>query len=94
MLDPDYDRYYPIKDEVQPGHADSDLYFISDEKMIFWLNVNKTLLNIPGHPDVYDFFSDREKVVLEGLNAEVVYPFVLMNQVKGFVVLGKNQVFR
>lgn len=91
MLDPDYNRYYPIREEGRPGQSDPDLYFISGEKMIFWLNVNKTLLNFPEHPDVYDFFSDREKAVLEGMNAEIIYPFVLMNQVKGFVILGKKE---
>jgi signal transduction histidine kinase len=49
------------------------------------------LLNFPEHPDVYDFFSDREKAVLEGMNAEIIYPFVVMNQVKGFVILGKKE---
>lgn len=91
MMDPDYNRYYQVQDENQSSMDHSGLYFIPDDKMVFWLNVNKVLLNIPKYPDVYSFFTERERAVLEAIDAEIVYPFVLMNQVKGFVVLGKRE---
>jgi signal transduction histidine kinase len=90
MLDPDYNRYYPVGDAGRSDPGKSDLYFTPDEKLIFWLNVNKALLNISNHQDVYNFFTARERHVLETMDAEIIYPFVLMNQVKGFVVLGKK----
>lgn len=91
LMDPDYNRFYPVKDKGQSDQARHDLHFVPDDKMIFWLNVNKVLLNIPENPDIYAFFSEREKSVLLKLDAEIVYPFVLMNQVKGFVVLGGKE---
>ena len=91
LMDPQYNRYYPVTDEGQSDQPRHDLYFVPDDKMIFWLNVNKVLLNIPENPDIYAFFTEREKSVLLELDAEIIYPFVLMNQVKGFVVLGGKE---
>jgi len=91
LMDPDYNRFYPVKDVGQSDQAKHDLYFLPDDKLIFWLNVNKVLLNIPEHPDVYAFFTDRDRSVLQELDAKIIYPFVLMNQVKGFVILGEKE---
>lgn len=91
LLDPDYNRFNPVA-ELDPSDQDSrEIYFNPGDKMIFWLNVNKILLNIPENNEVFDFFSKREKSILKKLNAEIVYPFVIMNQVKGFVLLGGKE---
>ncbi|MCK5135244.1 MAG: histidine kinase [Bacteroidales bacterium] len=91
LMDHDYDRYYPIGKEVNNVSELEGVFFQPGDKLIFWLNVNKTLLNIPQNSEVFSFFTDREKAVLQRIEAVIVYPFVSMNQVKGLVVLGEKE---
>ena len=91
LLDPDYNRFSPVGEEGESVPADREIYFKPGDKLIFWLNVNKTLLNIPEDREVFSFFTEREKGVLQKLAADIIYPFVLMNQVKGLVVLGEKE---
>lgn len=91
LMDHDYGRYYPIGKEVNNVSELEGVFFQPGDKLIFWLNVNKTLLNIPESSEVFSFFTDREKEVLQRIGAVIVYPFVSMNQVKGLVVLGEKE---
>ena len=91
LLDPDYNRFKPIAEQDHSSQPNRDIYFNPNDKLIFWLKVNKVLLNILDDPAIFNFFTEREKDVLLKLDAEIVYPFVLMNQLKGFVLLGKKE---
>jgi signal transduction histidine kinase len=90
LLDSDNNRFIPAGEDDLPKSPFREVYFLPGDKMVFWLSVNKSLLKIPGNPEVFNFFSAREKKLLEEMKAEIVYPFILMNQVKGFVVLGSK----
>ena len=52
--------------------------------------MNKTFLDIDQHRDVFAFLSKREQELLEQLNAGILYPFIVMNQVKGLVCIGRK----
>jgi signal transduction histidine kinase len=88
LLSPDENSFLPAEQDDRQGLPVREMYFLPGDKMVFWLNVNKTLLWISGNKEVFNFLTEREKTLLQDMEAEIVYPFILMNQVKGFVILG------
>jgi len=90
LLDPETDRFLPIKDK-KPGSVKQDpLYFLPGDKLIFWLNVNRTHLLLPDNQEIYSFFSEREQTLLSQQKIVFIYPFIIINQVKGLVLLGEK----
>ncbi len=90
-LDPDLNRFMVIgesKEDTQDYKS-----FMPDDKLVFWLGVNKKWLNINREPKVMEFLSNKEQRILKAMNARLIYPFVLMNQVKGFGVICKKEEF-
>jgi len=90
LLDPEINRFLPIKDKKPADLKDNSLYFLPGDKMIFWFNVNRTHLLIPENPEIFSFFSEREQALLSRLKIIFIYPFIIMNQVKGLVLLGEK----
>lgn len=88
LLHPDLNRFLPVDNLVETNRNEGDLYFLNSDKLIFWLLVNKTFLNIQEKKDVLAFLTTREKNLLDNLNTRLVYPFIVMNQVKGLVCIG------
>ena len=90
MLDPETNRFLPVRDKDPSGVGDESLYLLPDDKLIFWFNVNRTHLLLPENPEIFFFFSPREQDLLTGLKTAFIYPFIIMNQVKGLVLLGEK----
>ena len=90
MLDPETNRFLPVRDKDPSGVGDESLYLLPDDKLIFWFNVNRTHLLLPENPEIFSFFSPREQDLLTGLKTAFIYPFIIMNQVKGLVLLGEK----
>ncbi len=90
LPDSDENRFIPVSEDGNLDSSGQNLYFLPGDKMIFWLSVNKTLLTFSKDREVFNFLTEREKLVIQEMGAEIVFPFILMNQVKGFVVLGKK----
>lgn len=88
LLHPDLNRFLPVDKLVETNRNEGNLYFLNSDKLIFWLLVNKTFLNIQEKKDVFAFLTPREKDLLNHLNIRLVYPFIVMNQVKGLVCIG------
>jgi signal transduction histidine kinase len=88
LLHPDLNRFLPVDNLVETNRNEGNLYFLNSDKLIFWLLVNKTFLNIQENKDVFAFLTPREKNLLNNLNIRLVYPFIVMNQVKGLVCIG------
>ena len=90
LLNPDLNRYIPVEKVSQSSNDDKVLTFFPSDKLIFWLSVNKTFLNIDIQPQVFAFLSQREQDLLTHLHVSLVHPFIVMNQVKGMVFIGKR----
>jgi signal transduction histidine kinase len=88
LLHPDLNRFLPVDNLVATNRNEGNLYFLNSDKLIFWLLVNKTFLNVQENKDVFAFLTPREKDLLNDLNIRLVYPFIVMNQVKGLVCIG------
>lgn len=94
MLNPDLNRYLPIENIITNSQPKDTLYFSTSDKLIFWLSVNKTFLEISQNPQIFSFFSTREQELLKQRNISLIYPFIVMNQVRGMVCIcsKKNNV--
>jgi signal transduction histidine kinase len=90
LLDPEINKFLPIKDRKSVSLKEDSIYFLPGDKLIFWFNVNRTHLLIPENPAIYSFLSKREQEILSQNRIVFIYPFVIMNQVKGLVLLGEK----
>ena len=64
-----------------------DIYITPNDKLIHWLNSNETHLDLKKSFGIKSFFSERENQLLEQLDAMLIYPLRVMNQIKGIVML-------
>lgn len=87
MLNPDFNKYVTVENIIGNPQYD-EFYFNSSDKLIFWLSVNKTFLNINKDTQVFAFFTKREQELLKMMDISLVYPFIVMNQVRGIVCIG------
>lgn len=90
LLNPDLNRYLPVERLIEKTRNENVPQFYISDRLIFWLSVNKTFLVIDNNPDIFSFLSQREHRLLSELNAGFIYPFVVMNQVKGLVCIGRK----
>ncbi len=87
MLNPDLNRYITVENITTHSNSD-ELYFYTSDKLIFWLSVNKTFLNLSQNPQVVSFFTKREQELLVQKCLSLIYPLIVMNQVRGIVCIG------
>ena len=91
MLNPDLNRYLTVENITSNSQYDELLYFNTSDKLIFWLSVNKTFLNLSHDPQVFAFFTRREQELLKLKSISLIYPFIVMNQVRGMVCIGGKE---
>lgn len=91
MLNPDLNRYLTVENIISKSQYDELLYFNTSDKLVFWLSVNKTFLNISQYPEVFAFFTIREQELLKLRSISLIYPFIVMNQVRGMVCIGSKE---
>lgn len=60
-------------------------------KLINWLSVNETELQLYQHPDIVGYFSTEEQKILEQLGARLIYPLKVMNHISGTIFLGDKK---
>jgi two-component system, NtrC family, sensor kinase len=91
MLNPDLNRYLSVENITTNSQNDDILYFNTSDKLIFWLSVNKTFLDVSQNPQVFAFFTKREQDLLKKRSISLIYPFIVMNQVRGMVCIGGKE---
>lgn len=62
-----------------------EMSFSSNDKLIFWLSSNETYLELKKRVGILNFFSEKEKTLLQELEIELIYPLKVMNQLRGMV---------
>lgn len=90
MLNQDLNKYVTVEN-IMGNPQYGEFYFNFSDKLIFWLSVNKTFLNINKDTQVFDFFTKREQEILKMMDISLVYPFIVMNQVRGIVCIGSKE---
>jgi signal transduction histidine kinase len=91
MLNTDLNKYLTVEDITRNAHEEELLYFNTSDKLVFWLSVNKTFLNLSQSPQVFEFFTKREQKLIELRSISLIYPFIVMNQVRGIVCIGGKE---
>ena len=91
MLNPDVNSYLNVENMMTDSLCDEQLFFNTSDKLIFWLSVNKTFLDIGQNPQVVAFLTKREQELLEQRSISLIYPFIVMNQVRGMVCIGHKK---
>ncbi|MEQ3162052.1 ATP-binding protein [Parabacteroides goldsteinii] len=59
-------------------------------RLISWLSVNEKHLIISRHPDIVSYFPPEEQEIIRQLDAELIFPLKIMNQINGTIFLGKK----
>jgi two-component system, NtrC family, sensor kinase len=89
LCEPDRDEFYPVIRDAEFSDQESITLNYSD-KLIFWLEVNRTHLLVDSSQDILSFLDDHERELIRQNKVHYIYPFVVMNKVKGVVMLGKK----
>ncbi len=64
--------------------------FRTSDKLIFWMDVNRTNLLCQEESDIYNFLSQREQDFIRENGIIYIYPLIAMNRVKGLVMLNNK----
>jgi len=67
-----------------------NISFQAEDKLIQWLTVNETTLEVCDYAGVIAFLSTREQDIIRSLEVEIIVPLIVMNHVNGLVMLGRK----
>ncbi len=70
----------------------ADLRFGRDSRLVKWLVVNETALDLLEAPQVRDYLTDAENALLRRLGVDVIHPVLSMNHLVGLLLLGEVRV--
>ena len=70
----------------------TDLRFGRDSRLVKWLVVNETALDLLEAPQVRDYLTDTESTLLRRLGVDVIHPVLSMNHLVGLLLLGDIRV--
>ena len=62
------------------------VFFPRNSRLVRWLKVNETHLDIPRHRDVLEFLTEAETETLRGLGVAVCFPLMSMNRLIGILL--------
>jgi len=83
MLNPETDQFRPVT-----GNSEAAGLTISRDKLAFWFEVNRTCLQVRKMKEVMAFLEQHEQQLIRDQGIEFIYPLIVMNKVKGMVMLG------
>lgn len=84
-------RYVGVKASGDNGEALKLFTFSPSDKLISWLSVNRTPLDLQRQQDVVSYFSPREQELLHQLDIALVIPCILVSRPMGVLCLGRKQ---
>ncbi|MFH1071139.1 MAG: ATP-binding protein [Candidatus Glassbacteria bacterium] len=88
LLNIDLNRYQLVESRGYEMPEEENLFFDPDGPLVHWLAVNETHLVVSEHPDIFAFFSEAEREMLERTGVESIFPLMSMNRLTGLVCLG------
>lgn len=86
ILNPNSQRY-----ECKNDNNFSKYEFFTSDKLIFWFSVNKRALSVKKDIKILDFFNKRELENIKSLNASLIYPLIVMNNIKGLIFISDKK---
>ena len=73
-----------------PNDKHPVISFSEKDRLVKWLSVNEKELIVSPNPDIVNFLMPEEKAILQQLEAELVYPLIIMNRISGMVLIGNK----
>jgi len=71
-----------------PDESARTIFFPRNSRLVKWLKVNETHLDIPHHRDVLEFLTPIERETLRNLEIAVCFPLMSMNRLIGILLAG------
>lgn len=90
LLNEELNEFIPLRSPAINGSKDNMVILPSD-KLIFWLDINRTHLLCDDETEIFSFLGSREKDLIHHLGINYIYPLVAMNRVKGVVMLNEKE---
>lgn len=90
LLNEELNNFIPIERNSSNSHWNNSNVFTPSDKLIFWLDVNRTYLLCLESPEIIHFLSEKERKSILSLEVIFIYPLIVMNKVKGMVMLGEK----
>jgi signal transduction histidine kinase len=88
LLNEELNEFLPMKKPELNGNNSTTL--LPSDKLIFWLEVNRTHLVCNESNEIFNFLGTQEKELVHNLGIKYIYPLVAMNKVKGVVMLDEK----
>jgi signal transduction histidine kinase len=87
--DPDTARFSFSAFAGFPEDAARAVFFPRNSRLVRWLKVNETHLDIPHHRDILEFLTEAETETLRGLGVAACFPLMSMNRLIGILLAGE-----
>ena len=88
--DADIGRFvYTVSANADEDEARS-ISFPRNSRLVRWLKVNETYLEISRRSGVLEYLTDRETEILDALGVEICFPLISMNRLIGILLVGKK----
>ena len=91
LLNPDLNRFELAESRGDGEDRSGRPGFSPDDPLIRWFAVNETWLAVQENPEIFSFFSERERSLLNEMDIRCIFPLFVMNRVTGLVCLGPNE---
>jgi signal transduction histidine kinase len=89
MLEPITRRYHCLRAKGPGVRVEPEANFGQTDRLIKWLGVNKTVLDVDADPGVIAYLAEAETQTLRSLNVALVVPFVAVNRLTGVALLSR-----
>lgn len=91
LLNPDLNRFELAESRGEGKNMGGMTGFLPDDPLIRWFTVNETWLVVEDSPEIFSFFTERERALLREMDIRCIFPLFVMNRVTGLVCLGPNE---
>ncbi len=90
IYDQDTGRFSPAASFGPPGDEVRGLAFTRNSRLVKWLKVNETHLDISGPTGVLEYLTPRETEALRAQDIEICFPLISMNRLIGLLLVGSK----
>ena len=76
---------------MNPQETDRELYLLSSDGLIKWLQLNEKPLVVSWDPEYINIFSENDLEIIDRLNCKLIYPLKANNQFRGVILLEERE---
>lgn len=88
IYDADTGRFASSASAGLPEDEARRVFFPRNSRLVKWLKVNETYLEVRQRPGVLEYLTGKENEMLEALDIEICFPLMSMNRLIGVLLVG------